>query len=164
MWWFSGDLCMYMKWIKAKGQYMTQSAFLQGMLLVQKVKIKLEGLSTRWETWSSPCVFSSSSTSLLKMYQIYQLWISNSIKMHEIKTSRLTALRNWIPFFWITCEFSIMLLYFLDERNTKKIFKVYSPIQECISQKSTLRLTQWKHLYCSFYLFPILIVQAFRSL
>lgn len=153
-----------MKWIKAKGQCKTQSALMQGTVLLQKVKIKPECLSTRWEMWSSPCVFSSSSTSLLKTYQIYRLWISNTIKMHEIKTSRLTALRNWNSLSWTTCEFSIMLLYFLDERNTKKRFKVYNPIQESRLQKSKQRLTQWKHLYCSFYLFPTLTVQAFRIL
>lgn len=76
---------------------MIQSVFLQGTLLVQKVKIKPEGLSTRCEMQSSPCVFSSSSTSLLKIYQTYRSWISSTIKMHEIKTSRFTALRNCQP-------------------------------------------------------------------
>lgn len=67
---------------------------LQGILLVQKVKMKLESLTTRCKIQTSPCVFSSYSTSWLKIYQTHQLWISSSIRMHEIKTSRSTDLRN----------------------------------------------------------------------
>lgn len=64
---------------------------LPGILLVQ---MKWEASTRRCKIQTSPCVFSWYPTFWLKIYQIYQLWISSSIRMHEIKTSRSTDLRN----------------------------------------------------------------------
>lgn len=125
------------------GNTWSSHVFLQGMFLLQKVKIKLEGLRTRCKMQSSPCVFSSSSTSLLKIYQAYQLWISSTIKIHETKTSRLTALRNCqlkkLDFFFPNNLRIFHYATLFSERNTKQIFRVYSPIQECVSQNSIWR-------------------------
>lgn len=92
---------------------------LPGILLVQKVKMRQEGSTTRCKIQTSPCVFSSYSTCWLKIYHIYQLWISSAISMHEIKTSRSTDLRNCQgkkldlkKKNWITCEISITLSFF----------------------------------------------------
>lgn len=71
-----------------------QHGHLQGVLSLQKVKMRLRGYAARCKIQTSPCVFSSSPTSWLKIYQTCQLWISGSIKRHEIKTSRSAEWRN----------------------------------------------------------------------
>lgn len=104
----------------------------RNVLSAKKVKVSM----TRCKTQTSLCVFSSYSTSWLKMYQAPQLWTSSSIRMHEIKTSRSTELRNCqgkkthkqtnektgFKKNWITCEISIILspVFPHSDRNCKR--------------------------------------------
>lgn len=104
----------------------------RNVLSAKKVKVSM----TRCKTQTSLRVFSSYSTSWLKMYQAPQLWTSSSIRMHEIKTSRSTELRNCqgkkthkqtnektgFKKNWITCEISIILspVFPHSDRNCKR--------------------------------------------